>query len=85
MSLCVAFVVIPGKRELDLDTFPQRGIRFYERCFQSTTRLRGAGQGCIEDPLYPWIARTLANDRLSSPSARANQLQRKALTWLRHY
>lgn len=42
------------------------------------------GQGCTEDLLYPWIARTLANDRVSSPSARANQLQRKALTWLRH-
>jgi len=42
------------------------------------------GQGCTTDLLYPWIAGTLGNYRVSSPVARANQLQRKALTWLRH-
>ena len=42
------------------------------------------GQGCTADPLYPWIGHTLANDRVSSASVRASQLQRKALTWLRH-
>jgi hypothetical protein len=42
------------------------------------------GQGCTQDPLYPWIANTLRNERIRTPSARSNQLKRKSLTWLRH-
>ncbi len=42
------------------------------------------GQGCTRDLLYPWIASTLANEQVSGPSARVNQLQKKAKTWLRH-
>ena len=42
------------------------------------------GHGCLSDPLYPWIARTLADGRSSSPEARAEHLEKKATTWLRH-
>jgi len=42
------------------------------------------GHGCTEDPLYPWISRTMRDDRIVSPSARANRLEKKALTWLSH-
>jgi hypothetical protein len=40
------------------------------------------GHGCSEDPLYPWISRTLQDEKIISPSARAERLERKALTWL---
>jgi len=42
------------------------------------------GHGCAGDPLYPWIERTLRDDRIVNPSAREARLERKARTWLRH-
>lgn len=42
------------------------------------------GHGCTEDPLYPWIAATLADDRIVDPAARAQHLERKTMTWLEH-
>jgi hypothetical protein len=42
------------------------------------------GHGCTEDPLYPWISRTLTDDRIVNPVARTNRLKRKAVTWLDH-
>ncbi|MGA7904711.1 MAG: hypothetical protein WCA06_18940 [Terrimicrobiaceae bacterium] len=42
------------------------------------------GHGCSEDPLYPWIARTLNDRRIVEPSARADRLRKKAVTWLDH-
>lgn len=42
------------------------------------------GHGCADDPLYPWIARTLKDANITDPSARAARLEKKALTWLRH-
>ena len=42
------------------------------------------GHGCTSDPLYPWIARTLADRLIKDPPARVERLQRKALTWLDH-
>jgi len=42
------------------------------------------GHGCVDDPLYPWIARTLGDPRIVNPAARAARLERKALTWLDH-
>jgi hypothetical protein len=42
------------------------------------------GHGCTDDPLYPWIARTLGDARIADPTARAERLERKALTWLEH-
>jgi hypothetical protein len=42
------------------------------------------GHGCIGDPLYPWIARTLNDEKITDPAARAGRLERKALTWVEH-
>jgi len=42
------------------------------------------GHGCTDDPLYPWIARTLADERITDPAARAMRLEKKAITWLDH-
>ena len=42
------------------------------------------GHGCTDDPLYPWISRTLQDPRIVSPQARAARLEKKALTWLEH-
>ena len=42
------------------------------------------GHGCTNDPLYPWIARTLTDVRIVTPDARAERLEKKALTWLDH-
>ena len=40
------------------------------------------GHGCSADPLYPWIQRTLEDEAIQNPDARARRLERKALTWL---
>ena len=42
------------------------------------------GHGCVDDPLYPWIGKTLNDERITEPSVRAERLERKALTWLNH-
>lgn len=42
------------------------------------------GHGCTDDPLYPWISRTLQKEAVSEPDARASRLERKALIWLDH-
>lgn len=42
------------------------------------------GHGCTDDPLYPWIARTLKDERITEPAARAARLEKKAITWLEH-
>lgn len=42
------------------------------------------GHGCTNDPLYPWIWRTINDDRIVNPLARAKRLEKKALTWLDH-
>jgi len=42
------------------------------------------GHGCMDDPLYPWIGGTLENEAVADPSARADRLEKKALTWLEH-
>ena len=42
------------------------------------------GHGCTQDPLYPWISRTLRDHRIVGPTARADRLERKAFTWLSH-
>jgi hypothetical protein len=42
------------------------------------------GHGCTNDPLYPWIARTLKDERIIDPTARARRLEKKAVTWLDH-
>jgi len=40
------------------------------------------GHGCTDDPLYPWIGRTLKDEAIADPDTRASRLERKALTWL---
>ena len=42
------------------------------------------GHGCTEDPLYPWISRTLSDERIITPAALAERMERKAVTWLDH-
>ncbi len=42
------------------------------------------GHGCTEGPLYPWISRTLNDDRIIEPQARATRLEKKAINWLEH-
>jgi hypothetical protein len=42
------------------------------------------GHGCTDDPLYPWIARTLRDEKIVDPAARAARLEKKAVTWLEH-
>lgn len=42
------------------------------------------GHGCVDDPLYPWITNTLKDEMIVDPGARADRLERKALTWLKH-
>lgn len=42
------------------------------------------GHGCGADPLYPWIARTLQDEAIINSEARADRLEKKALTWLEH-
>ncbi len=44
----------------------------------------GFGHGCADDPLYPWIANTLSDEKIVDSAARAERLERKALTWLDH-
>lgn len=47
-----------------------------------TTLMFTFGHGCTNDPLYPWINRTLEDVRVSSAALRAGRLEKKALTWL---
>ena len=42
------------------------------------------GHGCVADPLYPWISQTLADERITDAAARAERLERKAVTWVDH-
>ena len=42
------------------------------------------GHGCTDDPLYPWISRTLKDEKIVNSAARAARLEKKAITWLEH-
>lgn len=42
------------------------------------------GHGCSDDPLYPWISRTLRDEKIVDAAARADRLKKKAITWLDH-
>lgn len=44
----------------------------------------GFGHGFSDDPLYPWISRTIKDERIIDPAARAERLEKKAITWLEH-
>ena len=42
------------------------------------------GHGCLDDPLYPWIANTVTKETIIDPSDRAARLEKKAMIWLDH-
>lgn len=42
------------------------------------------GHGCADDPLYPWIGRTLRDEKIKDGEARAARLEKKAVTWVEH-
>lgn len=42
------------------------------------------GAGFADDPLYPWISRTLTDPRRPDPDQRAARLERRSRTYLRH-
>lgn len=42
------------------------------------------GAGCGTDPNYPWIQRTLKDEKIAEAESRATRLERKAITWLKH-
>jgi hypothetical protein len=44
----------------------------------------GFGHGCTNDPLYPWISATLKDEKIVDAAARAQRLEKKAVTWLHH-
>ncbi|MEA3444158.1 MAG: hypothetical protein U9R19_05465, partial [Bacteroidota bacterium] len=41
------------------------------------------GDGCTIDPLYPWIERTLKDEKITDSEKRLNRLKNKSITWLR--
>lgn len=47
-----------------------------------STLMLAFGHGCADDPLYPWIMRTLNDKRIADPMSRAKRLEKKATTWL---
>jgi len=49
-----------------------------------TVLMLGFGHGCGNDPLYPWIMKTLKDETITDPDARASRLEKRALTWLEH-
>jgi len=44
----------------------------------------GFGHGCTNDLLYPWIQRTLRDEKIVEPAGKAARLEKKAVTWLEH-
>jgi hypothetical protein len=74
----------------NLEALIHKGLGGAQR--QRFTTTRGAvlvivlmlafGHGCGNDPLYPWIGKTLMDEAIVDPEEKANRLERKALTWL---
>jgi hypothetical protein len=42
------------------------------------------GHGCIDDPLYPWIADSLGNKKHIDAKERVGQLEKNAFAWLEY-
>jgi hypothetical protein len=78
--------------EAGLETLIQEGAAEAQSYGFSTVRqvslvvvlMFAFGHGCTHDPLYPWIERTLRDERIIDPAARAVRLEKKAMTWLDH-
>ena len=62
--------------------FPQKAAYLGNEALQAL--IHSGGHGCSHDPLYPWIANTLLDEKIVDPAARAERLEKKALTWLNH-
>ncbi|SFR44333.1 hypothetical protein SAMN04488002_1830 [Litoreibacter janthinus] len=67
-----------------IETATRYGIGALRGQMLMVTLIYAFGHRCDTDPLYPWIHRTLTNDQLGNPDARADKLERKALIWLDH-
>lgn len=78
--------------EKNLETLINEGLAEAERYGFSDVRpqtlivvlMFAFGHGCTDDPLYPWISRTLKDKRITDAEARAARLEKKAITWLEH-
>lgn len=42
------------------------------------------GHGCTSGLIYPWIGRTLNDDKIVDAAKRSERLEKKAITWLEH-
>ena len=67
-----------GRTEARRQRFPARGETLV------AVLMFAFGHGCTDEPLYPWIASTLNDERIVDPNARAERLEKKAVTWLEH-
>jgi hypothetical protein len=70
--------------DVGLKAAKQRGITELRGQVLVVTLMYAFGHGCLGDPLYPWIERTLSDTRIGDANARAARLERKALVWLDH-
>ncbi|MFO1498144.1 MAG: hypothetical protein U1G07_07085 [Verrucomicrobiota bacterium] len=72
-------LIAEGRAEAQKHEFPSpRGEALL------VTLMFAFGHECTHDPLYPWIERTLQDEKIVAPAARAARLERKAVTWLNH-
>ena len=82
-----AYVGEPGVRAL-IDEAIKEAQQYHFPTIRETALLVilkfGFGHGCTDDPLYPWISRTLRDEKIVDPVARAARLEKKAITWLEH-
>jgi hypothetical protein len=67
-----------------IDQSKAKGLRTVRGVALLSILMFAFGHGCIDDPLYPWIGRTLDDETVTDPAARAQRLEKKAITWLDH-
>lgn len=70
--------------DVGVQTAEQHGITEIRGRVLVVSLMYAFGHGCIGDPLYPWIERTLSDERKGDANARTARLERKALVWLDH-
>lgn len=71
-------LIAGAQTDLEKHQLPVRGL------VTAVILMFAFGHGCMRDPLYPWIASTLQDQRITDSNARAARLEKKALTWLDH-
>lgn len=67
-----------GRKKARKYKFPPRGEALI------VVLMYAFGHGCADDLLYPWIGRTLQDEKIVDSAARADRLEKKAVTWLEH-